>query len=219
MARDEPGPYSHEHQTQGFALVPEEISASDGSQQGESAAWLEKNLGYTELQLGIPYGRGRMGELRRRRVRSCGTCGNRRNHHLREPSPTVLDEPPLRCRPGENTDPSSGTKTLMSLAWARALLELAVERGQPHPGFLMVDGISKNMTPADQTASPDPDIRADIIEKVYAHVAAWTAGAGRDAQVVFVDNRPPRRAAYVRNRWYFANPHTHSQKRGWVVVG
>ena len=40
---------------EGFALVPDEISASDGSQQGESAAWLEKNLGYTELQLGIPY--------------------------------------------------------------------------------------------------------------------------------------------------------------------
>ena len=92
------------------------------------------------------------------------------------------------------TDLSSGTKTLMSLAWALALLELAVERGQPHPGFLMVDGISKNLTPADQSANPDPDIRADIIERVYAHVAAWTAGAGRDAQVVFVDNRPPRRA-------------------------
>jgi hypothetical protein len=39
---------------EGFALVPDEVSADDGGQQGESAAWLE-NRGYTELQLGIPY--------------------------------------------------------------------------------------------------------------------------------------------------------------------
>ena len=38
---------------EGFALVPDEVAAGDGSQQGESAAWLA-NRGYTELQLGIP---------------------------------------------------------------------------------------------------------------------------------------------------------------------
>ena len=87
---------------------------------------------------------------------------------------------------------SSGTKTLMSVAWALAILELAIERDQPHPGFLMIDGVSKNLTPAETDV--DPDLRRDIIDRVYDHVLSWTAGAGRDAQLVFVDNRPPRSA-------------------------
>lgn len=87
---------------------------------------------------------------------------------------------------------SSGTKTLLSVAWALAILELAVERGHPHPGFLMIDGVSKNLTPAETDA--DPDLRRDIIDRVYAHVLSWTAGPGREAQVIFVDNRPPRAA-------------------------
>ena len=87
---------------------------------------------------------------------------------------------------------SSGTKTLMSVAWALAILELAIERNQPHPGYLMIDGVSKNLTPAETDV--DPDLRRDIIDRVYAHVLAWTEGTGKDAQVIFVDNRPPRAA-------------------------
>lgn len=87
---------------------------------------------------------------------------------------------------------SSGTKTLVSIAWALAILELAVERGHPHPGFLVIDGVAKNLTPADTAA--DPDLEPAIIERVYVHIQRWLAGPGRDAQVVFVDNWPPRLA-------------------------
>jgi hypothetical protein len=39
---------------EGFRLVPDEIAAGDGSQQGDSAAWLGSH-GYAEVQMGIPY--------------------------------------------------------------------------------------------------------------------------------------------------------------------
>jgi len=38
----------------GFALVPESVSATDGIQRGDSAAWLEEH-GYKEMQVGVPY--------------------------------------------------------------------------------------------------------------------------------------------------------------------
>lgn len=90
------------------------------------------------------------------------------------------------------TELSSGARTLVAIAWSLAILELATERGDPHPGFLIIDGISKNLTPAD--AERDPELRPDIIERVYAHIKAWTAAAGLDAEVLLVDNRPPRSA-------------------------
>lgn len=102
------------------------------------------------------------------------------------------------------TRSSSGTKTLMSIAWALAILELAVERGQPHPGFLVIDGVSKNLTPAETVI--DPDLRRDIIDRVYAHVLAWTAGSGKGAQVIFVDNRPPHSADAAVVVRYSADP-------------
>jgi hypothetical protein len=72
-------------------------------------------------------------------------------------------------------------------------MELAVEQGHAHPGFLLVDGVQKNLTPPGE--QPDPEVgRPEIVDRMYAHLIAWTGNAGREAQVVLVDNRPPRHA-------------------------
>jgi hypothetical protein len=88
---------------------------------------------------------------------------------------------------------SSGARTLATFAWALAIMELAVEQGHAHPGFLLVDGVQKNLTPPGE--QPDPEVgRPEIVDRMYAHLIAWTGNAGREAQVVLVDNRPPRHA-------------------------
>jgi hypothetical protein len=85
---------------------------------------------------------------------------------------------------------SSGGRTLSALAWQLAILELAVEREAAHPGLAMIDGIQKNLTPVGER--PDPEYgRPEIITQIYRHLDEWLTGAGRDAQVLVVDNRPP----------------------------
>jgi hypothetical protein len=97
---------------------------------------------------------------------------------------------------------SSGAMTLIALAWQLSLFEEAVERGDGHPGFLLIDSPQKNLRPgtaqssrADGTGDADPDIRvhaASIVARVYAHITAWTEAHAGQAQVILVDNEPPQ---------------------------
>lgn len=99
--------------------------------------------------------------------------------------------PYVRNRPYQ--DLSSGTRTLVSIAWALAILEIAIEGGHSHPGFLVIDGLQKNLTPAEDGGDPELD-SPDIVDHVYRHLLDWAAGRGRESQILVVDNRPPHRA-------------------------
>lgn len=92
---------------------------------------------------------------------------------------------------------SSGGMTLIAMAWQLTIFELAVEHQQAHPGFLMIDGIQKNLRPIDREADPEFGQR-EIVSRVYSHLDAWISGVGTDAQVLIVDNRPPDGAAQYR---------------------
>jgi hypothetical protein len=88
------------------------------------------------------------------------------------------------------TELSSGGRTLAAVAWQWAILELAIERAAAHPGYVIVDGIQKNLTPLGER--PDPEFgRDEIVNRVYQHVLGWLATTGKGAQVLIVDNRPP----------------------------
>lgn len=88
---------------------------------------------------------------------------------------------------------SSGARTLVGIAWHMAVLELAIEQDQPHPGFLMFDGIQKNLRPVG-VEPVDPDFaKPEIVTQVYNHLAEWTSRVGSSGQVIVVDNAPPER--------------------------
>lgn len=82
---------------------------------------------------------------------------------------------------------SSGAMTLASVAWQLTVFEAAVEQGQAHPGFLLLDGIGKSLTPPASPAEPEY-YRPEIVDRIYDHIIRWARG--RDSQVVIVDNRP-----------------------------
>lgn len=88
------------------------------------------------------------------------------------------------------TELSSGGRTLSAMAWQLAILELAVERDAAHPGFAIIDGLQKNLTPVGEQQDPEFG-RPEIVTQVYRHLDDWLRNAGRDAQVLVVDNRPP----------------------------
>jgi hypothetical protein len=88
---------------------------------------------------------------------------------------------------------SSGALTLIALAWQLSVFERAFELGHPHPGFLMIDSPQKNLVPED-TAAPDEYRDEAIARRVWDHLISWADGAGRHAQLIVVDNRPPPRA-------------------------
>ncbi len=98
---------------------------------------------------------------------------------------------------------SSGAMTLIALAWQLTIFEDAVERGQGHPGFLLIDSPQKNLRPghaADVPSNPntgaDDDIaghEASIVDRIYEHVTAWTSAHRHSAQIIMVDNEPPAR--------------------------
>jgi hypothetical protein len=71
--------------------------------------------------------------------------------------------------------------------------ERAVEQGQAHPGFLMIDSPQKNLMPE---SAVDGDEFADpaIPRRVWQHIIDWTQSMGPAAQVIIVDNRPPATA-------------------------
>lgn len=88
---------------------------------------------------------------------------------------------------------SSGGMTLIAMAWQLAIFEIATEQQQAHPGFVMIDGLQKNLRPID--AAEDREFgRQEIVGRIYTHLDAWTHAGGRDGQVLIVDNRPPQGA-------------------------
>jgi hypothetical protein len=88
---------------------------------------------------------------------------------------------------------STGALTLIALAWQLTIFERAVEQGQAHPGFLMIDSPQKNLMPE---SGVDGDEFADpaIPRRVWQHIIDWTQSMGPAAQVIIVDNRPPATA-------------------------
>jgi hypothetical protein len=89
---------------------------------------------------------------------------------------------------------SSGARTLVGIAWHLAVLEQAVEAGAAHPGFLMLDGIQKNLRPV-QADDPDSEFRRpEIVTRIYDHLTGWAAGSGSATQLIVVDNAPPQGA-------------------------
>lgn len=86
---------------------------------------------------------------------------------------------------------STGALTLISLAWQLAIFERAVEQGQPHPGFLMIDSPQKNLMP--EAGAPTGDEFSDpaIPRRVWEHIVSWSDSMEEAAQMIVVDNRPP----------------------------
>lgn len=87
---------------------------------------------------------------------------------------------------------SGGALTLLALAWQLSLFEIAVENGADHPRFLLIDSPQKGFGVGEH---PDPEFTDPLIlRSVYAHLEEWSANAGRDAQIIIVDNTPPAEA-------------------------
>ena len=84
---------------------------------------------------------------------------------------------------------SSGARTLLSIAWALSIFEVAFERGDPHPGFLMLDSPQKNIGGSGD--SDDEFADTAIVDGIYEHIGTWLRGPGVGAQVLIVDNDPP----------------------------
>lgn len=112
---------------------------------------------------------------------------------LNEPEPpTISDKFVPYVRGNRYTDiGSTGAFTLISLAWELAIFERAVEQGGPHPGFLMIDSPQKNLKPETGGSEGDEFVDAAIPRRVWEHIVSWSAGMGKTAQIVVVDNLPP----------------------------
>jgi hypothetical protein len=115
---------------------------------------------------------------------------------LDEPQPPTLNEKFVPyVRGNRYTDiGSTGALTLIALAWQLTIFERAVEQGDPHPGFLLVDSPQKNLKP--ETAAGEADEFADpaIPRRVWEHIVNWSTGMGKSAQIIVVDNSPPDNA-------------------------
>jgi len=88
---------------------------------------------------------------------------------------------------------STGALTLIALAWELTIFERAVEQGQAHPGFLMIDSPQKNLMP-ESAVEGDEFADPAIPRRVWQHIINWTQSMGPAAQVIIVDNRPPATA-------------------------
>jgi hypothetical protein len=86
---------------------------------------------------------------------------------------------------------SSGGLTLISIAWALAVWEVAFEQDALAPGLLVIDSPEKNLGHKANQADPDfADAR--LVDNVYSHVNKWLQAEGQGAQLIFVDNTPPQ---------------------------
>jgi len=85
---------------------------------------------------------------------------------------------------------SDGAKTLISLAWALSIFELAIERGAAHPGFLMLDSPQKNLAPTVERQEVDEYMDPAIVQRMYDHIEQWLA-IHPHAQIIIVDHEPP----------------------------
>jgi hypothetical protein len=112
---------------------------------------------------------------------------------LDEPEPPYLNDKFVPyVRGNRYTDiGSTGALTLISLAWELAIFERAIERGNPHPGFLMIDSPQKNLKPETGGTAGDEFVDAAIPRRVWEHIVGWSASMGKSAQIVVVDNLPP----------------------------
>jgi hypothetical protein len=86
---------------------------------------------------------------------------------------------------------STGALTLISLAWQLTLFERAIEQGDPHPGFLLIDSPQKNLKPEGTMADSDEFADPEIPRRVWEHIATWSDSMAQSAQIVVVDNLPP----------------------------
>ncbi|MFE7368422.1 coiled-coil domain-containing protein [Streptomyces anulatus] len=84
---------------------------------------------------------------------------------------------------------SSGARTLLTLAWQLAVLEIAVEEGAAHPGFLMIDSPQKNLGHGGTLDAVIAD--AVAIGDFYQDLSRWLADRGSRAQLIIADNSPP----------------------------
>jgi hypothetical protein len=55
----------------------------------------------------------------------------------------------------------------------------------------MIDSPQKNLKPETGDAETDEFVDAAIPRRVWEHIVSWSAGMGRTAQIVVVDNLPP----------------------------
>ncbi len=85
---------------------------------------------------------------------------------------------------------STGAMTLIALAWQLTVFERAVELGQPHPGFLLIDSPQKNLI-AQTEGEHDEFTDPVIVERVWEHLLTWSRAMGSAAQLIVVDNQPP----------------------------
>jgi hypothetical protein len=110
---------------------------------------------------------------------------------LEDPEPPYLDQhfvPHVRGT-SYRAITSAGALTLIALAWQLAVFERAVELGHPHPGFLLIDSPQQGLM-----TQPDEYTDEQIRLNVWNYLLAWSAGTGRSAQIVIVDNAPPAAA-------------------------
>ena len=86
---------------------------------------------------------------------------------------------------------STGALTLISLAWELAIFERAVEQGDPHPGFLMIDSPQKNLKPETGGAAGDEFVDARHPPPRLGAHRRLERRHGEPAQIIVVDNLPP----------------------------
>ena len=86
---------------------------------------------------------------------------------------------------------STGALTLIAVAWQLTIFERAVEQGDPHPGFLLIDSPQKNLKPEGSTGEADEFADPAIPRRVWELIVNWSAGMGKLAQILVVDNLPP----------------------------
>ena len=112
---------------------------------------------------------------------------------LNQPSaPTINEKFVPYVRGNRYTDiGSTGALTLISLAWQLTIFERAVEQGDPHPGFLLIDSPQKNLKPEGTHVEADEFGDPAIPRRVWEHIVKWSSGMGKSAQIVVVDNLPP----------------------------
>jgi hypothetical protein len=112
---------------------------------------------------------------------------------LNEPQPPTINEkfaPYVRGNRYSDIG-STGALTLISLAWQLTIFERAVEQGDPHPGFLLIDSPQKNLKPEGTEIEANEFSDPAIPRRVWEHIVKWSNGMGKSAQIVVVDNLPP----------------------------
>ncbi|WP_030848266.1 hypothetical protein [Streptomyces sp. NRRL F-4474] len=138
----------------------------------------------------------RLGDAAQDRDLVVGRIGVRYSELLRQWRYPKLSQPMIDTnlvpyvRGDSYREASSGARTLLTLAWQLAVFEVAVESSAAHPGFLMIDSPQKNLGHGGTRDAAIAD--AIAIDDLYRHLTSWLAEQGSGAQVIIVDNSPPR---------------------------